>query len=132
MILEIFTPGFVVACMGIGALIASPFAYFEFSISMQLLVFSAGTLASFFLIRPYAMKYLYNSKEDITTNADSLIGRVGKVKETINKDLNQGRVIIDGDNWRAISNDGSIISKDLNVEVISINSTILVVKQISN
>jgi membrane protein implicated in regulation of membrane protease activity len=126
-ILEVFTPGFVVACMGIGALLAAPFAYFEASISIQLLAFSLGTLLSFLLIRPYALKYLYSSKEDIKTNAESIIGRVGKVKETINKDLNKGRVTIDGDNWRAVSETGEIIAKDEHVEVVKIDSTILIV-----
>ena len=62
-ILEIFTPGFVVACIGIGAFVASIFAYFDASNSVQLFAFSIATLISFFAIRPYALKILYKSKE---------------------------------------------------------------------
>ncbi|MEN8139189.1 MAG: NfeD family protein [Bacteroidota bacterium] len=127
-ILEIFTPGFVAACIGIGAFAAGIFAYFDASISIQLLAFSIGTLVSFGAIRPYVLKYLYKSKDVTKTNADSLIGRTGKVKETINNDLNQGRVLIDGDNWRALSNDGTIIEKGETVEVLNLKSTILIVK----
>ena len=126
-ILEIFTPGFVVACIGIGAFVASIFAYFDASNSVQLFAFSIATLISFFAIRPYALKILYKSKE-LKTNADSLIGRVGKVKETINNDLEHGRVLIDGDNWRAISADGTIIKKGELVEVTELKSTIIIVK----
>ena len=130
LILEIFTPGFVVACIGIGALTTSVFAYFDASISIQLLVFSLATLFSFLGLRPYALKYLYSAEGDVKTNADSLIGKKGIVKETINNDLNKGRVAIYGDNWKAKSLDNSIIEKGDSVEVVNMESTILIVKHI--
>jgi membrane protein implicated in regulation of membrane protease activity len=128
LILEIFTPGFVVACIGIGAFSASIFTYFDASISIQLLVFSIGTLLSFFGLRPYVLKYIYNSKESTITNADTLIGKVTKVKETINNNQNKGRISIYGDNWRARSEDGSTINKGETVEVVKIESTVMIVK----
>lgn len=130
LILEIFTPGFVVACIGIGAFLASIFAYFDASVSIQLLVFSLGTLLSFLGIRPYVLEHIYKSKEESSTNADTLIGKVTKVKETINNNLNKGRVTIYGDNWRARSEDGSEIKKGETVEVVEIDSTVLIVKTI--
>lgn len=130
LILEVFTPGFVLACIGIGALLASVFTYFDASISIQLLVFSGVTLISFLGIRPYALKYLYKAEGSIKTNADSLIGTKGIVKETINIDLNKGRVAIYGDNWKARSLDKSIIKKGDSVEVVDMESTILIVKHI--
>lgn len=128
LILEIFTPGFVVACIGIGALLASSVAYFDFSISMQLLVFSLATLFSFLAIRPYVLKHIYNSKESTITNADTLIGQTAKVKEAVNNDQNKGRVSIYGDNWRVRSEDGSEIKKGETIKVIKIESTVLIVK----
>ncbi|MCK5787378.1 MAG: NfeD family protein [Chlamydiia bacterium] len=128
LILEIFTPGFVIACIGIGALLASSVAYFDLSISIQLIVFSIGTLLSFLGIRPYVLKHIYNSKEETITNAETLIGKVTKVKEAINNDANKGRISIYGDNWRARSEDGSIINKGETVEVTKIDSTVLIVK----
>lgn len=128
LILEIFTPGFVVACIGIGAFLASIFAFFDVPVSIQLLVFSLGTLFSFLGIRPYALKHIYNSEEKTITNADTLIGKVTKVKETINNNQNKGRISIYGDNWRARSEDGSEIAKGETVEVVEIDSTVLIVK----
>jgi len=130
LILEVFTPGFVVACMGIGALLAGIFAYFDVPISIQLLVFSIGTLFSFLGIRPYVLKHIYNSKEETVTNADTLIGKVTKVKETIDNNQNKGRISIYGDNWRVRSEDGSTINKGETVEVVKIDSTVLIVKHI--
>ncbi len=128
LILEIFTPGFVVACIGIGALVTSPFAYFGAPVSVQLLVFSLATLFSFLGIRPYVLKYIYNSDKETITNADTLIGKVVKVKETINNNQNKGRIIIYGDNWRARSEDGSIIEEGETIEVVKIESTVMIVK----
>ena len=131
-IIEIFTSGFMAACIAIGAFFAAILAFFDVSISIQLFTFSIGTLVSFFSIRPYVLKHIYNSDDITKTNADSLIGRIGKVDETISNDTKHGRVIIDGDNWRAISKDGSLIQKGSNVEVLDIESTILIVKLYNN
>jgi len=130
LILEVFTPGFVVACFGISALITSVFAYFDASISIQLLVFSISTLIAFIGIRPYALKHLYKAEGDVKTNADSIIGMKGIVKETINSDINNGRVMIYGENWKARSIDRSIIKKGDTVEVVDMESTVLIVKQV--
>jgi membrane protein implicated in regulation of membrane protease activity len=128
LILEIFTPGFVVACIGIGAIFASVTAYFELSVSIQLLIFSLTTLFSFLAIRPYILKHIYKSGKETITNADSLIGKTAKVNETINNDLGKGRVTIYGDNWRVRSIDDSEIKKGETVEVLKIESTVLIVK----
>lgn len=132
MILEVFTPGFVLACIGIGAFLASVFAALNFSVEVQLLFFTVGTLLSFFGIRPFVLKYLYKSKKVTKTNADSLIGRTGLVTEKINLLEEKGRIRIDGDNWRAQSNNNVEINTGETVEVVAINSTIMIVQKINN
>mgnify|MGYP001354779398 FL=1 len=81
-ITEVFTPGFIVACLGLGAVTASVFAYLGYDLDMQFMAFSISTLISLFLIRPL----LYNkgqNEDKIKTNTDALIGRTGTVSETI-------------------------------------------------
>lgn len=128
-IVEIFTLGFIVICFGLGAFASSIFAFFDASLSVQLIVFSTISSMSFLSIRPYLLKYLYSSSKKTKTNSDSLIGRTGMVKEDINNEQNTGRVTVDGDNWRAYSQEDSIIKKGSKVEVVKINSIILTVKQ---
>ena len=128
-IIEVFTPGFIVACLGLGSLIAAITAYMGYNIDAQFLAFSASTLISLFLIRP--LIYKKGEKQDkIKTNTEALIGRVGAVSETIDNSSKSVRVLIDGDHWKAISHNNEIIELNDQVEVISIDSTIITVKKI--
>jgi len=128
-ITEVFTPGFIVACLGLGAVTASVFAYLGYDIDMQFMAFSISTLISLFLIRPLLYKKGQN-EDKIKTNTDALIGRTGTVSETIDNKNNKGRVVIDGDQWKACSQNDEIIELNTQVEVTSINSTIITVKKI--
>ena len=128
-IIEVFTPGFIVACLGLGSLLAAITAYMGYNIDAQFIAFSASTLISLFLIRP--LLYKKGEKQDkIKTNTEALIGRIGSVSETIHNTSKSGRVLIDGDQWKALSNNNEIIELNDQVEVISINSTIITVKKI--
>ena len=128
-IIEVFTPGFIVACLGLGSLVAAITAYMGYNIDAQFISFSVSTLISLFLIRP--MLYKKGEKQDkIKTNTEALIGRVGSVSETIVNSSKSGRVLIDGDQWKALSHNNQIIELNAQVEVISIDSTIITVKKI--
>lgn len=128
-IIEVFTPGFIVACLGLGSLVAAITAYMGYNMDAQFISFSVSTLISLFLIRP--LLYKKGEKQDkIKTNTEALIGRVGSVSETIVNSSKSGRVLIDGDQWKALSHNNQIIELNAQVEVISIDSTIITVKKI--
>lgn len=126
-ILEVFTPGFILACIGIGSFMGALAAFLGCTMDMQLLVFSISTLVSLFLLRPI----LYNKDESkLKTNTEALIGREGIVTEKIDSLFASGRVSIDGDKWKAISENGIPIDLREKVLVTEINSTIITVKKI--
>ena len=128
-ILELFTPGFILACLGVGAVTASFLAYIGFNLDTQLIGFGVTTLLSLFIIRP--MLYKKGAAQDkIKTNTDALINRTARVTEEINWEVNSGRVSIDGDVWRAKSSSEEIIIVNEQVIVESIESTIVTVKKI--
>tara|TARA_B110001469_G_C9333263_1_gene177415 strand:- start:56 stop:496 length:441 start_codon:yes stop_codon:yes gene_type:complete len=128
-ILELFTPGFILACLGVGAVTASFLAYIGFNLDTQLIGFAVTTLLSLFIIRP--MLYKKGAAQDkIKTNTDALINRTARVTEEINWEVNSGRVSIDGDVWRAKSSSEEIIIVNEQVIVESIESTIVTVKKI--
>ena len=128
-IVEIFTPGFLAASIGVGAFFAAVAAMFTDVVEYQMISRAAGSLLAFFAIRPIWLKYLSKTK-DVKTNAEALIGRVGVVSEEINSENNSGRVAIDGDDWRAVSDDKSNIDAGLHVEVVKRDSIVLTVKSI--
>ncbi len=128
-IVEIFTPGFFAASIGIGAFFAAVTAMFTDVVEYQMIAMATGSLLAFLTIRPIWTRYLARTK-DVKTNADALIGKVGVVSEDINSDSNTGRVAIDGDDWKATSEDGLAIVSGSHVEVVKRNSIILTVKSI--
>lgn len=129
-ILEIFIPSFVVFNFGIGALVAALVATIELSLQWQILFFSIATLASFFSIRPALKKWAYKRSHAVRTNATALIGRIGKVIETIDAKQNTGLVKIDGDVWQAKTDEAEQIKIGQSVEITAIESIVLQVKSI--
>ena len=129
LIIEAFTPTFLAACLAIGCITSGVFSYLDFGFKGQLLAFSIGTLTGFFGIRPFMFKYIYkNANNNTKTNVDALVGKTGKVLTTIDSN-NNGRVKIEGEDWRAETDDDTIINVDEKVEVLRINSNILIVKK---
>ncbi len=127
-ILEIFAPSFFMACIAIGCLAGSLTALLGGGTIAQLLFFSLATLASFVGVRPFMKKYFYKKNEHVRTNVDSLVGRTARVSERIDG-ANGGRVVVDGDDWKAISLDNSTIEKGEQVEITKVDSVILTVKK---
>lgn len=131
LILEIFIPSFIMASIGIGCLLAFFAALFSSAFPLQIVLFSGGTLAGFIGVKPMMQKYMYN-KSSIRTNYDGLVGRIGKVIETIDPANDFGCVAIDGDQWKAISENDEIIETGTKVKVVQLNSIIVTVVPISN
>lgn len=127
-IVEIFTTGFAVACFSIGALAAAVVAIFDVSLAWQLLTFALFSLLSFIFVRPFVLKTFFKPQDGQATNADALLGRQGRVSVDIDPQKGSGRVAIDGDDWKAVSQDGTKIKAGAIVEVVSVDSIILTVK----
>lgn len=128
-VIEIATVSFGAICFAFGAVASSIVSYFNFSFSMQLGAFAIVSFLAFLFVRPVLMK-LINTKDEVTTNADAIIGRKGIVSEEISAENHTGRVSIDGDDWKAIATDGTTISKGSEVEVLSRDSLIITVRKI--
>ncbi len=129
-IAEIFTPAFLAACLAIGCIFAGITSAMDFNIKVQLLAFSAGTLLSFFGVRPFILRYGHRKSGDLKTNVHALVGKTGKVTVTIDNSLNQGRVMVEGDDWKAESENNEILTAGEKVEILKVDSTILIVKSI--
>ena len=129
--MEIFIPSFILFNFGIGALVGSLAAGLDLSPEWQIVLFSSGTLLSFFLVRPVMKKVVYKYSEGRKTNVDAMIGRLAKVTENISNENHRGRVLLDGDNWQARSLDNDEIPAGTTVEIVQLNSIVLIVKKIT-
>ena len=126
---EVFIPGFVMLPAGLGFLLASLFVSLTDSTAYQLFILAcceALVLAYFFkVIRPK-----FTSKDNYKSNADSMIGKTASVIQEI-RGNNAGYVKLYGDEWRAISSDGSDYAVGESVEIQGIDGNKVIVKTIS-
>lgn len=129
LILELSSGDFFIICFSIGAVFGAITAALGLNLYWQLAIFALFSVLSIFLVRPVALRYLHRGEEDRVSNADALLGRQGRVIETVSAD-GFGRVQIDGDVWKAVTNEAQDIAMGSSVRVVSRESTIITVERI--
>jgi membrane protein implicated in regulation of membrane protease activity len=129
LILELSSGDFFILCFAIGAAASSIFAGCGLSLTWQIIIFAVVSALSLFLLRPALLRKLHQPHRERLSNAEAMVGQTGRVSEDIEAN-GYGRVVIDGDDWKARSADGSPISKDTRVQVLKVDSIILTVKPI--
>lgn len=75
------------------------------------------------------MKYLHRGEEERKSNADALEGREGVVIEEV-QPQRSGYVKVDGDEWRAVSADGSLIKRGERVRIVKMESIVATVERV--
>lgn len=128
-IFEICSATFGAICFAIGAGFSALAAGLGAGVTWQIVIFAIVSLLTFIFLRPFMLKFMDRKTKDVKTNAEALIGRKGIVSERIDAEQHTGRVAIDGDDWKAVSVDGSIIEKGVSVEIVKMDSIIVTVKQ---
>lgn len=126
-IVELFTSGFAVICLSIGAAGGAIAAAAGGSIEIQLLVFAITSMVALLGVRPILKRTLYRRAE-VATNQNAMIGKRGTVCVDIDAEGESGRVMIEGVDWRAVSATGEPIASGTKVVVTAIESVVLTVK----
>lgn len=129
LILELTNGDLYVLCFAIGSVFASVASFFTDSIITQIIVFAVCTLLSLVFVRPVALRWLHKGEDNRLSNADALIGRIGRVSEAIEAG-GFGRVAIDGDDWKAQAANGEAIEKGDKVRVTALDSIIITVEKL--
>lgn len=126
-IIELMTTDLSSIWAALGGLLAMLVALFCHIWWVQLLVFIIVTLLGLFLIKPYVKRYV--GRNEVKTNSDALVGKIGIVSMDITNG-EVGAVYIDGKEWSALAKDpDDTISKDTKVEVVAIEGVKLIVKE---
>lgn len=127
-VIEIFTPGFFAASLGISAILTSVLVLLFPEIAfLHWLSFIVFNIIMFAFIRQIFLKYLYKNDNESETNVNALIGKRGVVTEKI--DDRFGYVKVYGDLWKAVSENETEIAKGEKVEIISIDGNKVIVKK---
>ncbi len=130
LIFEIFTPGFILACLGIGCIVTGMVSVAGVGPVVQGLTFCVTTLAVFAGIRPLYLKLFSRKALDVRTNVDALAGRTGIVTRAIDGADGSGRAKVGGEDWRAVCPDDSHIDIGQKIEVLAVEGTKLVVRAV--
>lgn len=130
---EIFTVGFLIFWLGIAAIIAMIVSLFVDNILVQTAIFVIASALLLLFTKPFVDKYINKNKDTVATNAFSLIGKKGIVTKEINGPTSSfGQVKVAEEIWSAISEDGSSIPEDSEIEVVKIDGVKLIVKPAKN
>ncbi len=126
LILEVSSGTFYLMCFAVGAACSIITSLFPTPLWVQVLVFAVASAVCVFCVRPFVVKYVHPGHDNRVSNADALIGRTGTVIEPITPEK-AGYVKVDGDEWRAVTDDGEIIPKGEEVVIRKRDSIIVTV-----
>lgn len=124
---EILTPTFFLFWFGIGAFVASAISI-AFGTLIQVVSFIVVSGLLVILTRPLTKKLTKEQPRKI--HIDEIIGKIGTVIETINNEQGKGLVKINGDTWRAYSNDNSILQEGEKVKILKVEGAHVVVEKL--
>ena len=127
-IIEAVTIDLVAIWFAAGSLAAIIPSLFDAPFWLQLLVFLIVSLACLVFTRPLVVGVLKVRKT--STNADRVIGMVGVVTTAISNVNGQGRVLVNGLDWAARSDDGAPVEEHENVLVKKIEGVTLIVERV--
>lgn len=127
LIVEIATVSLVSVWFAGGAIAAFVVNLIGFNIWVQLGAFIVASFVLLLATRPFAVRFI--NKGIVKTNVDEYVGRTVKVVEKIDNINETGKVIVNGIEWTARSeDDANLIEVDEVVTVVEVQGVKLIVK----
>jgi membrane protein implicated in regulation of membrane protease activity len=124
---EMIAPGFWLLSVAVGSLAAGIVSLILPGVLAPTLTFAAGTLLSLVGVRPFLLRRLHPGGRDIKTNVDALAGRVGIVSERIDPSTGKGRVVVEGEDWRAAALMDTLLEAGTRVMIVRVEGATLYV-----
>lgn len=125
--LELVTLGMTCIWFAVGAVAACIASLLGGNWIVQAFVFIIVTTLVLIFLRPFAVKYINNKAEK--TNVESMSGKTGKVIKEIDNINATGLITVDGVEWTARSEDGTVIPEDTLVTVVAVEGVKAIVKK---
>lgn len=127
LIVEIISMGLSSIWFTGGGIVAAVIGYMGGPLWLQVVAFIAVSTVLLLAMRPIAKKHLAIGNEK--TNIDSMIGRTEKILVTVDNNEGTGMLKIGDVEWRAVSEDGSVIPVGTLVKIVKIEGTKLYVRR---
>ncbi|MFV0497674.1 MAG: NfeD family protein [Candidatus Fimivivens sp.] len=127
-VMEAVTVDLVAIWFALGALVTIIPAAMKLPFWLQLIVFLAVSVVTLFFTRPVAANVLRVKK--VSTNVDRIIGMMGVVTCAIDNITGEGRVLVNGLEWAARSDDGAPIAEKERVMIKAIEGVKVIVERV--
>ena len=125
---EVITVAFFALFGAVGAAAAAVAAALGFGFGIQAIVFAAAVLIGVLTVRPLLMRYFARRKGPmLLSGASEMLGQTAMVVDAIKGPHEPGHVRIGGEDWPALSVDGSAVRAGREVMVVELRQATLVV-----
>jgi len=124
---EVFSAGFFLFWFSIGAAAAGLTALLGANEIVQLIIFVIVSGVLFVTGRKFANRV--TKKQPPGIGADRFVGGIGIVLEEINLSANTGKIRLNQDSWRAVSENGEIVPVGASVKVLRVDGTRVIVQK---
>ncbi len=125
---EIFIPTFFLFWFGLGAFAAAVVSIF-YGLVFQLIAFVVASALLLIFTRPIAVKMLLRKESPREINIDAIVGKRAEVVKRIDPLSGTGMVKINGELWRAVTEDNSVVEVENYVLIQRVDGTKLIVKK---
>lgn len=127
-VIEMLTLSFFILPFAVGGLAAAITNAIGLDLVWQVVIFIAVSAISLVALRPLARR-LTRKGADVKVGAERLVGMRGKVVEGESQ-TGEFRVIVGGEPWNAVTEEGTKLTPETAVEVLAVNSNTLIVKSV--
>src|SRR5262245_46909808 len=127
---EMFTSGFWLACLAVGAGVAGVVGLIPgLGFVVQGVAFAVSSIASMAALRPRLMRsFQLGPGCELGSGVDALLGKTGIVTGRSGPGQ-PGRVKVEGEDWRGASSDATVIEPGTQVTIIQVDGTTLMVEK---
>lgn len=124
---EMICPIFFMFWFAVGAIVALIVSFITSNIVIQAVTFLIVSMILLIFMKPLTNKFFKNKTKD-ELNINGIIGKNALVTKTIDNLKGVGEVKINGEAWRAVSENDEIIEAQNQVEIVKIDGVKLIVK----
>lgn len=129
---EVLTGTLYLAALAAACLLPTLAAALGLPVVAQLAAFALTAVATVVKARPLLEATLHPPSRQIPSNVAAVVGAVGHVIEPLAAGTRPGRVLVAGDDWRAVSVDGRPIAAGTQVVVMEVQGVTLTVARDPN
>lgn len=128
-VLEVVHRAFYATFLALGALVAAVAALAGAPFAAQIPLFAVASVAGLLAARPVLMKAMSAGHYRLVSGAAGLVGREAVVTQPVGDLRAPGRIRIQGEEWKALSSDGTPIEPGSVVMILDLQGSTFIVQK---